>query len=85
MDNNGEPSPELPPLDIPCPLVHQDAAGNNKGEDATPRPQGVVNVALRRASSNVRSKKTKNSSNKNKEHTSIAGAIVELLERQQPS
>jgi hypothetical protein len=85
LDNHGEPSPELSPLDIPCPLVHQDAAGNNKGEDATPRPQGYVNIALKRASSTVQSKKTKNSSYKNKEHTSIAGAIVKLLERQQPS
>jgi hypothetical protein len=46
---------------------------------------GNINVALRRASSTVRSDKTKNSSNKNKEHTSIAGAIVKLLVQQQPS
>ena len=51
----------------------------------TPLPLGDVNVALRRASSSVWSDKTKNSSNKNKERTSIAGTIVKLLEQQQPS
>ncbi len=52
----------------------------------TPRPQGEVNisVALMRASSIAWAEKTKNSSNKNKERTSNAGAIVKLLEWQQP-
>jgi hypothetical protein len=87
VDNNGEPHNDMPHLAIPCPLGQRDAAGNNnEGEEVTPRPQGNVNisVALRRASSTARAEKTKNSSNKNKEHTSIAGAIVKLLERQQP-
>jgi hypothetical protein len=85
LDNNGEPPPELPLLDIPRPLIQQDAAGNNEGKEATLRPQGDINIALRRASSTVQSKKTMNLPNKNKECTSIAGAIVKLLEWQQPS
>jgi hypothetical protein len=56
-------------------------------ERATPPPQcdNAIATALRRASSTIRSEKTKNSSNKNTERTSIAGAIVKLIERQQPS
>jgi hypothetical protein len=87
VDNNGESHNDMSHLAIPCPLVQRDAAGNNnEGEEVTPRPQGDVNisVALRRASSTRRAEKTKNASNKNKERTSIAGAIVKLLERQQP-
>jgi hypothetical protein len=86
--NNGEPPqppPELPPFDIPCHHAQINAAENNEGEEATPCPLDDVNVALRRASSTVWSDKTKNSSKKNKERTSIAGAIVKLLEQQQPS
>ncbi len=58
------------------------APGNNEREDATPRPQGgnVIAAALRRASITASSEKTKKSSNKNKERTSIAGAIVKLIE-----
>jgi hypothetical protein len=57
------------------------------GNEGTPHPRGEVNisVALRRASSTAWAEKTENSSNKNKERTSFAGAIVKLLERQQPS
>ncbi len=85
VDNNGEPHNDMPPLPIARPLIQRDGAGNNnEGEEVT-RPQGDVNVsvALRRASSTARAEKNKNSSNKNKEHTSIAGAIVKLLEWQQ--
>jgi len=87
-NNNSEPPqppPELPPLDIPCHHKQINAAESNRGEEATPHPLGDINVALRRASSSLRSVKTKNSSNKNKERTSIAGAFVKLLEQQQPS
>jgi hypothetical protein len=86
-DNNGEPDDGMHPVGNPPPLVQRDVAGNgNECNEGTPRPRGDVNisVALRRASSTVRAEKTKNSSNKNKERTSIAGAIVKLLERQQP-
>jgi hypothetical protein len=88
VDNNGEPHNDLPPLAIAHPLIQRDGAGNNnEGEEVTLRPQGDVNVsvALRRASSIVWAEKNINSSNKSKECTSFAGAIVKLLERQQPS
>ncbi len=87
MDNYGEPHNDMPPLAIPCLLIQKDSAGNNnEGEEVTAGPQGVVNVSvsLRRASNTARAEKIKNSCNKNKEITSIAGAIVKLLERQQP-
>jgi hypothetical protein len=88
VDNNGEPDDGKHPVDNLPPLVQRDVAGNsNECNEGTPRPRGGVNisVALRRASSTARAEKNKNSSNKNKECTSIAGAIVKLLERQQPS
>ena len=84
----------------PCPGIQQQQDGvagivevrvadtqDNERENTTPPPQGenAIAAALRRASSTIRSEKTKNSSNKNKERTSIAGAIVKLIERQQPS
>ena len=40
--------------------------------------------ALQRAAILVKALKTKNASNKNKERTSLAGAIVKLLEKDQP-
>ncbi len=88
VDSNGEPDNGMHPVGIPPPFIQSDVAGNNyECDEVTPRPQGDVNVsvALRRASSTARAEKTKNSSNKNKERTSIAGAIVKLPERQQPS
>ncbi len=39
---------------------------------------------LKRVGSSIKSGNTKNSSNKNKERTSIAGAIVKLIEQGQP-
>ena len=45
--------------------------------------QVAVRRALQRAESLVKAQKTKNASNKNKEHTSLAGAIVKLLEKDQ--
>ena len=47
------------------------------GDDVTPR------ATIRRAESAMKGQKTKNSSNKNRERTSIAGAIVKLLEKQE--
>ncbi len=88
VDNNGKPHNDMPLLSIPRPLVQRDGAGNsNEGREVTPRPQGDVNisVALMRASSTAWAEITKNSSNKNRERTSIAGAIVKLLEQQYPS
>jgi hypothetical protein len=43
----------------------------------------VRRAALQRAASLVKAQKTKNASNKNKERTSLAGAIVKLLEKDQ--
>jgi hypothetical protein len=41
-----------------------------------------IHAGLRRAEDFMKAQKTKNFSNKNKEHTLIAGAIVKLVERQ---
>ena len=58
---------------------------NERATRPPPQCDNAIATALRRASSTIRSEKTKNSSNKNTERTSIAGAIVKLIERQQPS
>jgi hypothetical protein len=42
-------------------------------------------AALRKAESTIKAQKTKNLSNKHKERTSIAGAIVKLIEQGQGS
>ncbi len=42
-------------------------------------------AALRKAESTIKAQKTKNSSNKHKECTSITGAIVKLIEQGQES
>jgi hypothetical protein len=42
----------------------------------------VIQNAMAKASSRLTASKTKNSSNKNKDRTSIAGAIVKLIEQQ---
>ena len=42
----------------------------------------VIQSAMAKASSRLTASKTKNSSNKNKDRTSIAGAIVKLIEQQ---
>jgi hypothetical protein len=41
----------------------------------------VIRLALKKAGSSAPSSKTKNSSNKNKERTSVAGAIVKLIKQ----
>ena len=41
----------------------------------------VIRSALKKAGSSVTSSKSKNSSNKNKERTSVVGAIVKLIEQ----
>lgn len=65
--------PVVPPR-IPQPTPQQENAPAY--EDMTPC------VGLRRAESTMKAQKTKNSSNKIKERTSIAGAIVKLIEKQ---
>lgn len=89
-DNIAANDDELEIVDDERPQDEVTVAGSRvleNNERATPPPQcdNAIATALRRASSTIRSEKTKNSSNKNTERTSIAGAIVKLIERQQPS
>jgi len=58
---------------------------NSSGDDRTPPPSlndDVIHSAMAKSSSRLITGKTKNSSNKNKERTSITGAIVKLIELQ---
>jgi hypothetical protein len=75
--------PEIPILPPICQRT-QDGTGNEGVEEVTPPrvPTNNIRTALKRAKSLIRTQKTKNSPNKNKERTSIAGAIVQLVERQ---
>jgi hypothetical protein len=59
-------------------------AGNNNKEDMRLPPALDMLNGMKSAGSSIKSSKTKNLSNKNKEHTSIAGAIVKLIEQGQP-
>jgi hypothetical protein len=59
-------------------------AGNNDEEDMTLPPALDALNGMKSAGSSIKSGKTKNSSNKNKEHTSIAGVIVKMIEQGQP-
>ncbi len=54
--------------------------GNNDEEDMTSSPALDALNGLKSAGSSIKAGKTKISSNKNKERTSIAGAIVKLIE-----
>jgi hypothetical protein len=58
--------------------------GNNAKEDMTSPPALDTLNGLKSAGSSIKSGKTKNLSNKNKERTSIAGAIMKLIEQGQP-
>ncbi len=64
------------------PVTAATAPPNQNEEDMTPQPPMQVRDALTKAGSMIRSSKTNNSLNKNKERTSIAGAIVKLIELQ---
>ncbi len=99
-DNEGNQIivPSLPPSICcsPCRLipvaatvnkeVQQQApgSGNNDEEDMASPPALDTLNGLKSAGSSIKSGKTKNSSNKNKVRTSIAGAIVKLIEQGQP-
>ena len=82
-DNNDEcpraelVAPENPDVPAVLPSIRHQGAQEEGGEDVTPRG------TIRRAESAMKGQKTKNSSNKNKERTSIAGAIVKLIEKQE--
>ncbi len=57
--------------------------GNNDEEDMKSSPALNALNGLKSAGSSINSGKTKISSNRNKKHTSIAGAIVKLIEQGQ--
>ncbi len=57
--------------------------GNNDKEDTSPSPALEALNGLKSAGSSIKSSKTKNISNKNKERMSVAGAIVKLIEQGQ--
>jgi hypothetical protein len=78
-DTDGNPPadiviPEDPAVPV-RPLIHHQSTQEG-GENVTPR------AGIRMAESSMKGQKTKNLSNKNKERTSIAGAIVKLIEKQ---
>jgi hypothetical protein len=91
-DNEGnqitDPSP-------PPPICHSNAEeevqeqatvdGTNNEEDVTSPPALDAVNGIKSAGSSIMSGKTKNSSNKNKERMSNAGAIVKLIEQGQPA
>jgi hypothetical protein len=90
-DNEGNQItvPSFPPP-ICCSTVEQEVqeqatdAGNNNEEDMTLPPALDVVNDMKSVGSSIKSGKTKNLSNKNKERTSIAGAIIKLIEQGQP-
>ena len=78
QDNVNIPMPDIPP---PCQCLSiqsQADTGNKSVEEVTPN----IHSGLRRAEDLMKAQKTKNLLNKNKERTSIARAIVKLVERQ---
>jgi len=82
-DNNDEcpraelVAPENPDVPAVLPSIRHQGAQEEGGEDVTPRG------TIKRAESAMKGQKTKKSSNKNRERTSIAGAIVKLIEKQE--
>ncbi len=72
--------PHNPPLCEQHSITSQGDSGND-GVDELVTPN--VRAYLKRAGNLMILHKTKNSSNKSKERTSIAGAIVKMIERQE--
>lgn len=56
-----------------------------RAAETTPTIEKSAKDALARASSYIKAQKTKNSSNKNKERTSVAGTIAKMLDRMDSS
>jgi hypothetical protein len=77
QDNVNIPMPDIPPPCQRLSIQSQDDTGNEGIEEVTPN----IHAGLRRAEDFMKAQKMKNSSNKNKERTLIAGAIVKLVER----
>jgi len=67
----------------PAPLNDNESVTPAGPTNVTPAgpTDNVIRAALKKAGSTLKVSKTKNSSNKNKERTSIAGAIVKLIEQ----
>jgi hypothetical protein len=78
QDDVNIPVPNIPPPCQRLSIQSQDDTGNDGVEEVTSN----IPTRLRRAEDFMTAQKTKNLSNKNKDHTSIAGAIVKLVERQ---
>ncbi len=74
--------PNLLPLCQHLSTPTQDNTGNKDAEEVTARDMTNIRANLRRVEDLMKVQKTKNLSNKNKECTSIAGAIMKLIERQ---
>ncbi len=72
------PVPDIPPPHQRLSNELQDNTGNEGVEEVTPN----ISAGLRRAEDIMKAQKTTNLSNKSKESTLIAGAIVKLIERQ---
>ncbi len=77
QDDVNIPVPNIPPPSWRLSIQSQDNTGNKGVEEVMPN----IHAGLRRAENVMKAQNTKNSSNKNKERTSIAGAIVKLVER----
>ena len=75
---------------IPCASVADNCndSGDEGGGQVVSRPSSTISfstptpavAATKKAARSLMSQKTKNSTNKNKERTSISGAIVQLIE-----
>jgi hypothetical protein len=83
----------VPPLPPPfhCSTMDKEiqqqapVAGNKDEEDMTSPPALNALNGMKSLGSSIKSGKTKNSSNKNKERSSIAGAFAKLIEQGQPA
>ncbi len=78
QDDVNIPAPDIPPHCQCLSIKSQDNTGNKGVGEVTPN----ICAGPRRAEDFMPAQKTKNLSNKNKERTTIAGAIVKLVERQ---
>jgi hypothetical protein len=79
QDDVNVPVPNIPPPCLRLSIQSQDDTRIDGVEEVTPS----IHAGLRRVEELMKAQKTKNSSNKIEERTSIAGAIVKLAERQE--
>jgi hypothetical protein len=78
QDDVNIPVPNISPPCQRLSIQSQEDTGNDGVEEVMPS----IRAGLRRVEELMKAQKTKNSSNKIKECTSIVGAIVKLVERQ---